>query len=119
MEMSRSFGSRALTMRPPSQISPSVTSSRPAIMRMVVVLPQPDGPRSTRNSWSAISRLKLSTPTKAPKRFETFLRRSSAIGLPLPFHRTGGEAADDLLLEEQHQHEQRHDRRHHGSHRVH
>ena len=35
-------------------------------MRIVVVFPQPDGPSSTRNSWSAISRLKLSTPTKLP-----------------------------------------------------
>ena len=34
---SRSFGSRSLTTRSPIRISPSVGSSRPAIMRMVVV----------------------------------------------------------------------------------
>ena len=50
MEMSRSLGSRLLTTRPPMMISPSVTSSSPAIIRMVVDLPQPDGPSSTRNS---------------------------------------------------------------------
>jgi hypothetical protein len=36
-------------------ISPSVTSSSPAIMRRMVVLPQPDGPTSATNSPLAIS----------------------------------------------------------------
>jgi hypothetical protein len=40
----------------PIAISPEVISSRPAIMRGVVDLPQPDGPTRTTNSWLAISR---------------------------------------------------------------
>ena len=44
MAMSRSRGGTSLTTSPPIQISPSVISSRPAIMRSVVDLPQPDGP---------------------------------------------------------------------------
>ena len=43
---------------------PSVTSSRPAIMLRVVDLPQPDGPSSTRNSLSPMSRLRSSSATK-------------------------------------------------------
>src|ERR1051325_9583416 len=105
MEMSRSLGSSLLTSRLPIQISPSVISSRPAIMRMVVVLPQPDGPSKTRNSWSAMSRLKLSTPTKLFQRLDTFLRRIWAIGSA--FHCAGGEPADDLALEEEHKDKER------------
>ena len=45
---------------------PPVMSSSPAIMRSVVDLPQPDGPTSTTNSWSAICRLKSLTATTAP-----------------------------------------------------
>jgi hypothetical protein len=44
MAMSRSFGGTSLTTSPPIRISPPVMSSRPAIMRSVVDLPQPDGP---------------------------------------------------------------------------
>ena len=56
MAMSRSRGGTSFTTSPPIQISPSVISSSPAIMRSVVDLPQPEGPTSTTNSWSAISR---------------------------------------------------------------
>ena len=48
-------------------------------MRMVVVLPHPDGPRSTRNSWSRIVRLRSLTPTNEPQRLERFSSRISAI----------------------------------------
>ena len=34
-----------------------VVGSRPAMMRSSVVLPQPEGPSSTTNSWSRTSRL--------------------------------------------------------------
>src|SRR5208283_2650642 len=59
MAMSRSFGGTRLTTVPPMAISPSLISSRPAIMRSRVDLPQPDGPTRTQNSASAISK---STP---------------------------------------------------------
>ena len=41
------------------------------MMRMVVVLPQPDGPTNTMNSPSAASSEKSSTATTSPKRFDT------------------------------------------------
>ena len=43
-------------VRPRSEIVPELTGSRPAIMRSVVVLPQPEGPSSVKNSPSRISR---------------------------------------------------------------
>jgi hypothetical protein len=67
MAMSRSFGCRPLTTLSPMEIVPPVMSSSPAIMRSVVDLPQPDGPTSTTNSWSAMCRLKSLTATTAPK----------------------------------------------------
>ena len=56
MAMSRSFGGTSFTTSPPIMTSPPVMSSRPAIMRSVVLLPQPEGPTSTTNSLSAMSR---------------------------------------------------------------
>ena len=47
-----SFGSRSFTIWSLIEICPSVTSSKPAIIRIVVVFPHPEGPRSTRNSLS-------------------------------------------------------------------
>src|SRR3954451_12989092 len=71
MATSRSFASTSVTSRSPISMVPSVGSSSPAIMRSAVDLPQPDGPRSTRNSSSATSRVKLSTAVTSPNRFET------------------------------------------------
>ena len=42
----RSAGLSAVTSLPPMKICPEVGASSPAIMRSVVVLPQPDGPSS-------------------------------------------------------------------------
>jgi hypothetical protein len=41
----RSDGPSAVTSRSPIRMRPDVGDSSPAIMRSVVVLPQPDGPR--------------------------------------------------------------------------
>ena len=56
MAMSRSIGGTSFTTVSSIRISPDVTASRPAIMRSVVVLPQPEGPTKTTNSLSRISR---------------------------------------------------------------
>ena len=56
MAMSRSIGARSLTTWPSMEMSPEVIASSPAIIRSVVVLPQPDGPTKTTNSLSRISR---------------------------------------------------------------
>jgi hypothetical protein len=60
-----------LTVREPIWIVPSVGSSRPAIIRSAVLFPHPDGPSSTRNSWSLISSVRSSTATTSPKRLVT------------------------------------------------
>ena len=57
MAMLRLAGSRSLTFLSPMIRSPPVISSRPAIMRSSVDLPQPEGPTSTMNSPSLISTL--------------------------------------------------------------
>ena len=55
----RLCGGSVVTSRPCTSMPPSVGSTSPAIIRSVVVLPQPLGPMSEKNSPSAISR---STP---------------------------------------------------------
>ena len=59
MATSRSLGATSFTTRSPMRMLPEVISSSPATMRKSVLLPQPDGPTSTMNSGSWISR---STP---------------------------------------------------------
>ena len=56
MAMSRSIGGTWLTTVLPIRMSPDVMASRPAIMRSVVVLPQPEGPTKTTNSLSRMCR---------------------------------------------------------------
>src|SRR3546814_6723771 len=87
MEQLRRPGRRWVTSRSPIRTLPLVTDSSPAIMRSVVVLPQPDGPTSTTNSLSAISRSSGGMTVTAPKDLVTFCRvtramdaRLSAIG---------------------------------------
>src|SRR4249920_1170004 len=75
--MSRSFGERLFTRRPPIAISPLLIVSSPAIMLSRVDLPQPEGPTRIKNSPSSTSMLiPLSTSTE-PKRLITFLIESA------------------------------------------
>src|ERR1700738_764507 len=106
MAMSRSFGCRWFTMRPPMAMVPPLISSRPAIMRSVVDLPQPEGPTSTTNSRSLMSRLMSLTATTGPYALCTLVRTTSAIASdPQPAH--------DVLLSEQ-GHDQRRNERDDG-----
>src|SRR4029450_9019740 len=57
MAMRRSRGGRPLTTLPPISTSPSVGSSRPAMVRKRGGLPRPDGPNNTRYSPSRVARL--------------------------------------------------------------
>ena len=50
----RRFGDSEVTSWPCSRIRPSSGTSKPAIIRRVVVLPQPLGPSSEKNSPSRI-----------------------------------------------------------------
>src|SRR4030095_2388682 len=79
--MSRSCGGRSLTTRSPMEISPAVISSRPATMRRVVVLPQPDGPTKTMNSLSRIVRFTSLTACTSSYFLLRSLRTTCAIGL--------------------------------------
>ena len=63
MPMLRWFGGRLVMSLPSIVIEPEVGCSKPAIMRSVVVLPQPLGPRNDTNSPLSTSRSKPSTAT--------------------------------------------------------
>src|SRR5258707_15597424 len=82
MAMSRSLGGTSLTTSPPMRISPAETSSSPAIIRSVVLFPQPEGPTRTTNSLSGMSRLILRTASTSSKRFTTLRNATSAIAYP-------------------------------------
>src|SRR6267378_5895723 len=98
MAMSRSFGGTSFTTSPPMAISPSVMSSRPAIMRSVVVLPQPDGPTSTTNSLSAMSRSMPRTAGTSSYSLNTFRKFTCAIALALGC--ASGQAGDVVVHQE-------------------
>src|SRR6516225_6659170 len=56
---------------PPIKISPSSGCSKPAINRKDVVLPQPDGPRSDRNSPLRTFKVTALTAVSEPNRLVT------------------------------------------------
>src|SRR4029453_2029119 len=67
--------------RSSSSIVPADGSSRPAIIRRVVVLPQPDGPSSAKNDPAATVRSRSCTAVIDPNHLLTPRRtRSPAIG---------------------------------------
>ena len=65
----RRFGGRYVMSSPLTWIVPLVGCSKPAIIRSVVVLPHPDGPRNDTNSPFSTARLKSWTATVSPNRF--------------------------------------------------
>src|SRR5688572_22261918 len=99
--MLRSIGGRSFTTSSPMRISPEVISSSPATIRSVVVLPQPDGPTSTRNSLSRISRLTSFTAWK-PLSYFLFSWRMETSAISA-FHRSG--EAGDVVLDKEGVHE--------------
>src|SRR5215472_9673452 len=104
--MSRSLGGRSLTISPPIKISPAVTSSSPAIIRNVVLLPQPDGPTRTTNSLSGISRLMLRTASTLSNRLTTLRSETSAMTY-LALGGAGGETGDVIVHQKSVDHERR------------
>ena len=76
---------------------PDVTDSSPATMRSAVVLPQPDGPSSTRNSPSSMVRSRPLTTCTAPKDLKI---SESVTSIELTLHGTDEESARDVLLKE-------------------
>src|SRR5215468_9282372 len=85
MAMSRFFAGRSVTCSAPMYTSPAVTSSRPATMRRIVDLPQPDGPTSTMNSPSSVeSETSFTAMTSEPNRFVMPSSTIRAISSHLP-----------------------------------
>src|SRR6516225_3268126 len=82
MAMSRSRGGMSLTTRSSILISPPVTVSSPAIIRRIVLLPQPDGPTRTRNSPSTISKSTPCTTSRSPYFLTRRLTTTCAISVP-------------------------------------
>src|SRR3954469_8935686 len=80
--MSRWYAGRAVMGEPSMRMSPLEGCSNPAIMRSVVVLPEPDAPRSVRNSPAATRSVMPSTAATSPKRLVSCLssRIDSAVG---------------------------------------
>src|SRR3954470_12935435 len=80
MLTSRLFGGTPTTFLPCRKTSPSVGSSNPAIMRIVVVLPHPDGPSSEKNSPSPmVTSTPLTARTASPWEWNVFTMPLSSI----------------------------------------
>src|SRR5690242_11592957 len=108
MATSRYFGSTSVTSRSPMKMRPAVAVSNPATMRRAVVLPQPEGPSSTRNSPSAMSRFSPLTTSTWPKDLWMSCRLTR-MSLPLTFDRAAEQAAGDVFLQEGRDDDDRHD----------
>src|SRR5690348_12313598 len=100
MAMSRFSGGSSFMRLPAMMISPAVTRSRPAIMRKVVVLPQPEGPSRQTTSPAATERSASLTATKSPN-FLVILR-ASIVDIPsLSLDGAEGDAAQQVVLQEE------------------
>src|SRR5215470_2450551 len=112
MATSRSAGRTSVISSPPISMLPSSASSSPAIVRRRVVLPQPDGPTSTVNSPSGMSRSTPRTAWTPRKCLCSRVTFSCAID-PCPLlaaHRAQGQAADQMALHEHAEPDGRHER---------
>src|SRR4029077_5851376 len=79
--MSRADAGNAVTSSPSSRMRPEDGSSSPAIIRKVVVLPQPDGPRMTKNEPGSTVKLMPLTAENDPKVLATDSSLISAMAL--------------------------------------
>src|SRR6187549_2220272 len=70
--------------RPPRRIAPPVGATKPAIIRSVVVLPQPDGPSSTTSSPCPMSRSTPATARTSPYVFVSAMSSRRAIASEHP-----------------------------------
>src|SRR3974390_655118 len=96
--MSRSLGGTSFTTSPPIRISPPVMSSSPAIIRSVVVFPQPEGPTRTTNSLSEMSRSIPRTAGTSSYCLTTLRSVTCAIGASA-LCRAGRQAGDVVVHE--------------------
>src|SRR5450432_548371 len=107
--MSRSFDSTSLTTLLSIAMVPALISSSPASMRSSVDLPQPEGPTSTMNSPSLMSKPMPWMTLVLPKLFSMFWNDTDAIvdvreklsgaNRESALDRAGGQATDHVALE--------------------
>src|SRR5216683_979669 len=79
--MSRAEARSAVTSSPSSRMRPDVGSSRPAIIRSVVVLPQPEGPSRQKKLPSGTVNVESRTAVNAANDLCRFSTRISAMTL--------------------------------------
>src|SRR5205085_10605153 len=79
--MSRREACLKVTSSPPNRIRPEVGSSRPAIIRSVVVLPQPEGPSRQKKSPSGMVKVDSRTAANSPNALCSLSTWISAIAL--------------------------------------
>src|SRR3977135_2324472 len=95
--MSRSIGAKSLTTLSLLGPRPEVMLSSPATMRKVVVLPQPEGPTSTTNSLSWISR--LTSMTAWTSSYFLLRPRMTTLAICLSLYRSGD--AGDVMFDKE------------------
>src|SRR5260221_13036463 len=106
MLVGRLLGGVFAMSSPPIMILPAVIDSSPEIMRSSVVLPHPEGPRSAKNSFWAMSKETSSTAMTLPANFLLTLRMETIgsdmgstfgrFGRSLQFHgENGGNHRDE------------------------
>src|SRR5437660_6539632 len=87
------WGGSSTMEPPPTRMSPAVGCSKPATMSRVVVLPEPLGPRSVRNSPCLSVNVTSLTTSGPPYDFETEIM-SRSYWLPAVRAATGGAVRD-------------------------
>src|SRR5262252_1628917 len=95
--------------RPSISMVPAVGSMKPAIMRKVVVLPQPDGPSSETNSPSLSARSSPATAAVPPKRFS--MPRSASLLMSGPHHEIAADRAKPDCRDDQRRDQEDHPER--------
>src|SRR6266568_8365501 len=95
--MSRSIGAKSLTTVSSIRMRPEVMLSSPATIRKVVVLPQPEGPTSTTNSLSRISR--FTSMTAWTSSYFLWSPRMTTLAIYLSLYRPGD--AGDVMFDKE------------------
>src|SRR6476646_6785485 len=85
---------------PCSSTRPAAGRSNPAITRSVVVLPEPDGPRSVKNSPAAMSRSTPATATTSPYTRRIPVRRTAGASAPVSVSDEAGASVAKCLLQQ-------------------
>src|SRR5664279_3078046 len=95
--MSRWSGLRSFIRFPAMMTSPALARSSPAIMRKVVVLPHPDGPKRQTTSPAETLKLTFLTAVNEPNCFVT--PRSSIVDIALSLDGAERDATQKLVLQ--------------------